>query len=92
MPEDQTSELNYKKGFNEGYLITKHLPELSDQLSQIKNETPRIDGFKDGRNEFFQEKAKERIGKFLQKEIVDNKENSSIPDKDKKGKEEIDKE
>ncbi len=90
MPEDQTSELNYKKGFNEGYIITKHLPELSDQLSQIKNETPRIDGFKDGRNEYFQEKAKERMNSFLKTDI--SKENDrTIEPKEKNNKDDLDK-
>ncbi|MBS0645193.1 MAG: hypothetical protein JSR97_01195 [Verrucomicrobia bacterium] len=90
MPGDQTSELNYKKGFNEGYIITKHLPELSDQLSQIKNETPRIDGFKDGRNEYFQEKAKERMNSFLKTDI--SKENDrTIEPKEKNSKDDLDK-
>ncbi|MBN8698715.1 MAG: hypothetical protein J0L54_03825 [Chitinophagales bacterium] len=92
MPEDQSSELNYKKGFNEGYLITKHLPELSDQLSQIKNETPRIDGFKDGRNEFFQEKAKERMGHFLKKDQVKEGDKSIQPSKPKENKDDLEKE
>lgn len=88
MPEDQTSELNYKKGFNEGYIITKHLPELSDQLSQIKNETPRIDGFKDGRNEYFQEKAKERMNSFLKTDISNDR---TIEPKGKNNKDDLDK-
>ena len=90
MPEDQTSELNYKKGFNEGYIITKHLPELSDQLSQIKNETPRIDGFKDGRNEYFQEKAKERMNSFL-KTNISNENDRTIEPKEKNNKDDLDK-
>ncbi|MEP7165219.1 MAG: hypothetical protein ABI741_11020 [Ferruginibacter sp.] len=91
MPEDQTSELNYKKGFNEGYLITKHLPELSDQLSQIKNETPRIDGFKDGRNEFFQEKAKERMKGFLKTGVSKAAEKTQEIPNEKKRKDDLDK-
>jgi hypothetical protein len=92
MLEDQTSEKNYQKGFNEGYIITKHLPELSDQLSQIKNETPRIDGFKDGRNEFFQEKAKERMGHFLKKDQSQEGDKSIKPAKQKESKDDLDKE
>lgn len=90
MPEDQISKASYQKGFNEGYIITKHLPELSDQLAQIKNETPRIDGFKDGRNEFFQEKAKERMGKFLNKDVSNVEDKSVQPLKENAKKDDLD--
>ncbi len=84
MLDDKTYEADYTKGFNEGYLIAKHLPELGDQLSEIKSETPRIDGFKDGRVEFFQEKIRERVqGKNLSR-TLDNKDDKSRDDKAQK--------
>lgn len=91
MQDEQTNNTQYQQGFNEGYLITKHLPELSDQLSKIKNETPRIDGFKDGRNEFFQEKAKERMGSFLRKDLSTGEDKSMQSSKQKESKDDIDK-
>lgn len=57
MADDQTSEAKYQKGFNEGYLISKHEPDLAEKLSQVKSDNPRMEGFLDGRNEFIQEKA-----------------------------------
>jgi hypothetical protein len=51
---------SYQTGFNEGYLIAKHEPDLSEKLSKIKVETPRIDGIHDGRREFILEQIKER--------------------------------
>ncbi len=59
MPDQLTPDSNYQKGFNEGYIITKHLPELSDGLAQVKTETPRIEGFKDGRKQYVLEQTKE---------------------------------
>lgn len=90
MQDEQIYQANYQKGFNEGYLITQHLPELSDELSKIKNETPRIAGFKDGRNEYFQEKAKERMKGFLKTDV--SKENDkTIEAKEKNNKDDLDK-
>lgn len=88
----QDTNTSYKKGFNEGYLITKHLPELSDQLSKIKNETPRIEGFKDGRNQIFQEKAKERLSLSFTKNSMDERTGFEDHGNKKDAKNEIDKE
>ncbi len=52
-------ETQYQKGFNEGYLIAKHLPELSAKLAKITNETSRIEGFHDGRKQHLLEQSRE---------------------------------
>lgn len=57
MPEKDTQETSYQKGFNEGYIISKHMPELADKLAQVKSTEPRMEGFRDGREEFMQEKS-----------------------------------
>ena len=57
---DQRPEDKYQQGFNEGYIITKHLPDLSDSLAAIESENPRLEGFRDGREEFVLEKIKEK--------------------------------
>jgi hypothetical protein len=69
MPEDQTADSNYQKGFNEGYLITKHLPEVSKQLAEIKSNSPRIEGFQDGRRQFVLEQTKERQPSWMKTEV-----------------------
>lgn len=61
MEENTTIDVNYIKGFNEGYILSKRLPDLAQQLSEIKSESPRMEGFQDGRNEFMQEKSKEKL-------------------------------
>jgi hypothetical protein len=51
---------SYQTGFNEGYLIAKHEPDLSDKLATMKSDTPRIDGIQDGRREFILEQIKDK--------------------------------
>lgn len=60
MQETKEAEANYARGFNEGYLITEFLPELSEKLARMEINDPRLRGFKDGRTEYLQEKDKSR--------------------------------
>ena len=46
--EQTTPDAIYIKGFNKGYIITKHLPEVSDCIVKVQSESPRLDGFRDG--------------------------------------------
>jgi hypothetical protein len=55
--ETETAVL-YKRGFNDGYLLAKHAPELSAQLAEIESTSPRIEGMKDGREEYIIEQNK----------------------------------
>lgn len=51
----------YIKGFNDGFILKEHKPEL---LENILNTTPfndYIQGLKDGEREFKQQKVKSRI-------------------------------
>lgn len=41
-------EADFIKGFNNGYIIAKHAPVLSDHLSKIESEAPRIEGVQQG--------------------------------------------
>lgn len=72
MENEQPIDTNYQKGFNEGYLITKHLPELSDSIAKVENDTPRLNGFKDGKRQFVLEQTKSHRPQWMQI----NKENS----------------
>lgn len=58
MPEEKGEHIDYQKGFNEGYIIAKHMPELSNELSKIKSDSLRMEGFRDGREQFSLEKEK----------------------------------
>lgn len=57
--DNALQEADYTKGFNDGYIMTKHLPELSEKLSGIESDAPRIDGFKEGRKQFVLDKVRE---------------------------------
>jgi len=65
MEENQTAVLDYQKGFNEGYTIAKHLPELAEQLAKASLEGPRGAGLKDGQKQFSFEKSKDRYPSWL---------------------------
>lgn len=57
---------DYQKGFNEGYLLAKHRPDISDGLKGLHPDTPRLEGMKDGQTEYEYECLK-------QKEALQNK-------------------
>ncbi|HEX7868572.1 MAG TPA: hypothetical protein VF455_00520, partial [Chryseobacterium sp.] len=70
MMTEQTADAQYQTGFNEGYIITQHLPELSDKLSQINSELPRIDGFKEGRKQFVLEQVREHRPAWMKEDTA----------------------
>lgn len=43
---------DYVKGFNEGYLLSQHEPELAAQLSKAEGTSERLQGMKDGHKRF----------------------------------------
>ena len=55
----------YTKGFNEGYVIAEHLPDLAHDLSKIESASPRMEGFRDGRRQYVLEQTKERPPAWL---------------------------
>lgn len=52
-------EEKYIKGFNEGYILAKHAPELSEKLTEIKGENPRLEGLLDGIEQYGLEMKRE---------------------------------
>ena len=60
MEESETPHPDYMKGFNEGYLLNKYMPELGQKLSEVVQNSLRGNGFKDGRS---QERADQDIQK-----------------------------
>lgn len=63
-PQD-TPHPDFVKGFNEGYVMTKHLPDIAEQVAKSAGETLRGSGFQDGRKQFLSEKAKDRYPAWL---------------------------
>jgi hypothetical protein len=76
-PSDPNDTALYQRGFNDGYLIAKHAPELSAQLADVQSNSPRMEGMKDGKEKFLLEntknkevnKSKNSIGKKERKDI-----------------------
>lgn len=72
----------YCTGFNEGYLVTQHYPELSASMSQIEIDLPRMEGFRDGRDQMLTEQAKEYQPKWL-RDRPHKAPSENTPDKEK---------
>jgi len=65
MEETTKVDPDFLKGFNDGYLIAQHEPELAEKLSKIKAVTPRIIGIQQGRNQYLNEQIKDKRPSFL---------------------------
>ena len=58
--ETETPHPDYVKGFNEGYILSKHMPELADKMPKdLSGE--RGQGFMQGRQQFLSEKEKDKL-------------------------------
>ena len=50
----------YIKGFNDGYILKEHKPELLENILNTTSSNDYIEGLKDGEREFKQQKVKSR--------------------------------
>lgn len=50
--EEITPSPEYIKGFNEGYLLAQHEPELAAQMAKAEGTSERLQGIKDGHHRF----------------------------------------
>jgi hypothetical protein len=82
MQEEQSPSAEYLAGFNQGYLIQKHLPDLGEKLSKSLSNTERSEAFKDGQKQFMLEKEQSKP-KFLQKDRLANSKREPNKSKDK---------
>lgn len=65
MEDENKVEPEYLKGFNEGYTIAQHHPDLAEKLASIDSDFIRLVGFKDGRNQYQREQERERLPSWL---------------------------
>ena len=72
MEENQSPHPDYLKGFNEGYIMNKYEPELTQDLSKALPVSVRANGFKDGVEQFTVEKTLGRMPAWLQKDRLSN--------------------
>jgi hypothetical protein len=82
MEEKETVDPAYLQGFNEGYIIAQHLPELSQKLAKIETSTPHIEGLKDGRNQFVLEAKEKNYPAWLKSDKGYTYEDIESPEKD----------
>ncbi|GAA3913674.1 hypothetical protein GO495_17645 [Chitinophaga oryziterrae] len=59
MNEEFEPHPDYIKGFNEGYILIKHMPELSDKLPASMGNSERGQGFQAGKNQYILEREKQ---------------------------------
>ena len=83
MEETETPHPDYVTGFNEGYTIAQHMPELADQLSQAIGDTDRGQGFKSGREQFLEEMKDNRRPSFLRSDRLSDLDKDTSKDIDK---------
>lgn len=57
MENTTTRDKDYITGFNDGYILSKYAPDLAEQLAKIKSDHPRMEGLRDGKAEFVNEKS-----------------------------------
>ena len=58
---------NYLKGFNRGYVLTENVPDMVNTILKVAlPENDYFSGFKDGKQEFEMEKARERLKGLVQ--------------------------
>ncbi|GAB4002150.1 hypothetical protein GCM10028807_60150 [Spirosoma daeguense] len=65
MEDENKVEPEYLKGFNEGYTIAQHQPDLAEKLASIDSDFIRLVGFKDGRNQYQKEQERDRLPSWL---------------------------
>ncbi len=80
--EETKVDPSFQKGFNNGYYMSEHEPDLARQISQIENATAHLDGFKAGRIEYFKEQIKDFDKSWVQEFSVNEQDITQNKDKD----------
>jgi hypothetical protein len=64
--EYDTPDPEFVKGFNQGYLLAKHLPDLAEQLGQaVGSNSEHATGLQAGRDQLLSEQRRERFPAWL---------------------------
>lgn len=72
---------DFIKGFNDGYLMAKHLPDLSKELSKSLSDTEQSKGFQSGIRQVFLEKIKAFEPAWMKDDIVEIEKGKAKEDK-----------
>lgn len=83
--QEQEPTDDYIKGYNQGYLIAEHMPELAGKLPSTLSKSERGKGLLDGQTQYMLEQNKQHLPSWLQKDRL------ADPGKQpEKGKDELD--
>lgn len=83
MEDIEPVDPDYLKGFNEGYIIKQHLPDLADKLADSVGDSTRSQGFKDGKDQVVLERERERYPKWLRSDRLSSHEDRDLRSRDK---------
>lgn len=83
MDENETAHPDYQKGFNEGYIMKQHLPEMADKLAEAVGSSVRSEGFRDGRQQGILDQRKDYYPNWLKSDRLPNLNNDINKSKDK---------
>lgn len=74
MEEFEQVPPEYQKGFNNGYAIGKHMPDLAAKLETLKGKSLQMEGLKAGfeqvNKEMGKDKTKDNLPKWLRKDRI----------------------
>lgn len=65
MEEYDDIDPDYIKGFNEGYLISQHMPDIAESLAKAYGGGTRAEGFKQGKEQYNSEQLEQRLPSWL---------------------------
>ncbi len=65
MEETEKIDPKQLKGFNDGYLLAVHEPELAEKLAKIEAVSPWLVGMQQGRIQYVNEQIKTKLPSFL---------------------------
>ena len=80
--EYDTPDPDFVKGFNEGYTLAQHLPDLAEQLGKATGDSQRSTGFQAGRQQLILEQSQERYPAWLRGDYTGRSLSDTTPDKD----------
>jgi len=90
MEENTPVHPEYIKGFNDGYVMAQYMPEIVQSLSQSKSSSEKMNGLKDGCNQYLKNVDKTNLPAWLRKDRLSKFENKK--DDFEKDKESFEKE
>ena len=80
---EETPHPDYMTGFNEGYTIAQHMPDLAERLSKAVGNSERGQGFQSGRDQWLYEEREHRRPAWLNRNRLSDKDQEPSRDVDK---------